>query len=142
MTAKRKTMNNNSHPSPEEREIPTILYIEDNQDNRKLVRRVLRASGFNVHGAPDGQSGLEYINDHTPDLILMDIHLPGMDGYTITRHLRRLERFVATPIIALTANVTAEDQRKSLEAGCDGFIQKPINVDSLPDQIRAYLARK
>lgn len=119
----------------------TILYIEDNQDNRKLVKRVLQAAGYTVHGAADGPSGFEYLQTHTPDLILMDIHLPGIDGYTMTRRLRQIDQFTQIPIIALTANVTKEDQQKSREAGTNGFIQKPINVDSLPDQIRAYLAK-
>ncbi|MBK8984692.1 MAG: response regulator [Chloroflexi bacterium] len=89
---------------------------------------------------PTAQPGFEYLQTHTPDLILMDIHLPGTDGYTLTRQLRQSEQFAAVPIITLTANVTKEDEQKSQEAGANGFIQKPINVDSLPDQIRTYLA--
>jgi len=119
---------------------PTILYIEDNQDNQKLVKRVLEAAGYIVHGAADSPSGFEYLQSHTPDLILMDIHLPGMDGYTMTRHLRQLDHFANIPIVTLTANVTKEDQDQSQAAGADGFIHKPINVDSLPDEIHAYLA--
>ncbi len=119
---------------------PTILYIEDNLDNQKLVMRVLQAAGYKVHGASDGPSGFAYLQTHTPDLILMDIHLPGMDGFTMTRQLRQNEQFAYTPIITLTANVTQEDQQRSREVGSNGFIQKPINVDSLPDQIQAFLA--
>ncbi|MCA9872163.1 MAG: response regulator [Anaerolineales bacterium] len=118
---------------------PTILYIEDNLDNRKLVKRVLQAAGYVVHGVADGPSGFEYLQSHIPDLILMDIHLPGMDGYTMTRQLRQLEQFTHVPIITLTANVTKEDQEESQQAGANGFIQKPISVDNLPDQIRSYL---
>jgi len=122
-------------------ETPVILYIEDNQDNRKLVKRVLKAAGYTVHGAADGPSGFEYLQTHIPDLILMDIHLPGIDGYTLTRRLRQIEQFSKIPIITLTANVTKEDQEQSREAGANGFIQKPIDVDSLPDQISTYLAK-
>jgi CheY-like chemotaxis protein len=134
------TSDKSNEPYPNEK--ATILYIEDNQDNRKLVKRVLQAAGFTVHGVADGPSGFEYLRTQTPDLILMDIHLPGMDGYTMTRSLRQFQKFAHIPIITLTANVTKEDQQKSLEAGSNGFIQKPINVDSLPDQIRAYLSEE
>ena len=132
--------NGNQPGAPRNNENASILYIEDNQDNRKLVKRVLQAAGFHVHGVADGPTGFEYLQTHTPDLILMDIHLPGTDGYTLTRQLRQSEQFAAVPIITLTANVTKEDEQKSQEAGANGFIHKPINVDSLPDQIRTYLA--
>ncbi|MBE2198702.1 MAG: response regulator [Anaerolinea sp.] len=124
------------------RDVPLILYVEDNVDNRKLVSRVLHASGFDFHGVGDGQAALAYLAEHTPDLILMDINLPKIDGYTLTQQLRQYENLVKTPIVALTANVMKADHEKSMEAGCDGFIQKPINVDRLPDQIRDYLSRK
>jgi two-component system, cell cycle response regulator DivK len=120
---------------------PMILYVEDNYDNRKLVSRVLTAYGFDMHGVPDGDAAFTFLADHTPDLILMDINLPGIDGYTITRQLRRMERFSHTPIVALTANVMKADREKSMAAGCNGFIQKPIDIDMLPQQIRAFLAK-
>ena len=116
-----------------------ILYIEDNSDNLKLVRRLLTAYGFDVRGATNSEAAFAFLETHTPDLILVDINLPGTDGYTITRRLRDDERFDQTPIIALTANVLQSDQQKSVEAGCDGFIHKPIDVDTLPDQIRHFL---
>lgn len=121
--------------------VPLILYVEDNLDNRKLVSRVLRASGFAFHGVGDGKAALAYIAEQTPDLILMDINLPEIDGYAMTTELRKLDKLANIPIVALTANVMKADREKSLEAGCDGFIQKPINVDRLPDQIREYLSR-
>jgi two-component system, cell cycle response regulator DivK len=116
-----------------------ILYIEDNSDNLKLISRVLTAYGFNMHGVTDGQAAFSFLEENTPDLILIDINLPGLDGYTITRQLRQMERFADTPIIALTANVMKADQEKSIEAGCNGFIQKPVDVDALPGQIRRFL---
>lgn len=120
---------------------PMILYVEDNYDNRKLINRVLTAYGFNMHGVANGHSALTFLEENTPDLILMDINLPGIDGYTITRQLRQMERFSHTPIVALTANVMKADQDKSIAAGCDGFIQKPVDIDILPDQIHAFLAK-
>jgi two-component system, cell cycle response regulator DivK len=118
-----------------------ILYIEDNLDNRELVSRVLQASGFIVHGVENGSRGLEFVAKQIPDLILMDLQLPEVDGYTITKEMRKMEKLSNTPIVALSANVLKEDREKSAAAGCDGFIHKPINVDLLPEQIQAYLSR-
>ncbi|MCI0394860.1 MAG: response regulator [Chloroflexi bacterium] len=121
---------------------PLILYVEDNPDNRLLVYRVLRAEGFNVETVPDGPSGLEFVENHIPDLILMDINLPKIDGYTMTARLKQRQELVNVPIIALTANVMKGDREKTIAAGCDGYIQKPINVDRLGDQIRAFLSNR
>ena len=118
---------------------PTILYIEDNPDNQKLVSRVLKAEGFTVLIAANPPDGFTILQNQTPDIILMDIHLPGTDGYTMTEQLRTKKHLNTVPIIALTANVTSDDKQKSLQAGCNGFIQKPINVDELPNQVRPYL---
>jgi two-component system, cell cycle response regulator DivK len=119
-----------------------ILYIEDNPDNRLLVYRVLNADGFVVHGVPDGPSGLDFVQEQTPDLILMDINLPQIDGYTMTSRLKQMKALANVPIIALTANVMKGDREKTIAAGCDGYIQKPINVDRLADQIRVFLAKR
>ena len=116
-----------------------ILYIEDNPDNRKLVSRILGAAGFTVHTANDGAAGLAYVEEHIPDLILVDLQLPEIDGLTVTRILRTMARLQDVPIVALTANVLKEDREQSLAAGCNGFIQKPISVDQLPLQIESYL---
>jgi two-component system cell cycle response regulator DivK len=120
---------------------PVILYIEDNHDNRKLVSRILQAAGFTVHGVIDGRSGLDFVQETKPDLILVDLQLPEIDGYTVTTELRKMEDLHNTPIVALTANVMKEDQERSFAAGCNGFIHKPINVDLLPEQVNTYLMR-
>lgn len=120
-------------------DIPVILYIEDNPDNRKLVQRILRAEGFEIHSVPDGQAGIEFLENQTPDLILMDINLPHMDGYTMTALLKQDPNLANVPIIALTANVMKGDREKTFEAGCDGYLQKPIDVDKLGDQIRSFM---
>ena len=119
---------------------PLILYIEDNIPNRELVKRVLEVEGYNVMEAPNGQIGLALARQHPPDLILMDINLPEMDGYTVTAQLRQISTLVNTPIVALTANVMRGDREKSLNAGCDGYIRKPVDIDKLPDQVATYLA--
>jgi two-component system cell cycle response regulator DivK len=116
-----------------------ILYIEDTFDNRILIKRILEASGYIVDEAPDGLTGIQIAMQNRPDLILMDINLPDIDGYEVTARLRQLEGFERIPIVALTANVLEGDRERSLNAGCDGYIPKPVDVDGLPDQIASYL---
>ncbi len=119
-----------------------ILYVEDNADNRMLVRRVLLASGYDFAEAASAQQALEYLDMHVPDLILMDVNMPDIDGYTLTTQLKAAPKFSQVPIIALTAYALKGDRERSLEAGCDGYIQKPIDVDGLPKQIQRFLAQK
>lgn len=116
-----------------------ILYVEDNEDNRLLVRRILEAEGFIVREAVDAAQAMQTLQTSTPDLILMDINLPEMDGYTLTSHLKADPKFWNIPIVALTANVMRGDKERTLEAGCDGYIQKPVDVDSLPDEVKLFL---
>jgi len=119
-----------------------ILYIEDNAENRLLVKRILMAEGYTVLEAASASQAVNVISGRTPDLILMDINMPDVDGYTLTTRLKALPALVYTPIIALTANVMKGDRERSLQAGCDGYIQKPIDVDGLPRQIARFLAIK
>lgn len=116
-----------------------ILYVEDNHENRTLIKRVLEAEGYTVDEAADGLSGLKIAQENRPDLILLDINLPDIDGYEATTRLRTMNGVSSVPIVALTANVMQGDREKALEAGCDGYIQKPIDVDQLPHQIESYL---
>lgn len=117
----------------------TILYVEDDANNRTLIRRVLGAEGFTVHEAASAASALELLKTLHPDLILMDINLPIMDGYTLTAQIRRLPAMSAIPILALTANVMQGDRERSLQAGCDGYIQKPIDIDTIADQVQKFI---
>jgi two-component system, cell cycle response regulator DivK len=119
---------------------PTILYVEDNPENRLLVRRVLMAEGFNVLEADNAMHALKTLHDQKPDLILMDINLPEMDGYALTHQIKNTPGLRDVPIIAMTANVMKGDRERTLEAGCDGYIQKPVDVDNLTNQINRYLA--
>jgi two-component system cell cycle response regulator DivK len=118
-----------------------ILYIEDNPENRLLMRRVLMAEGYVVEEAGDGNSGLQKAAESPPDLILMDINLPEIDGYEVTARLKQLPNLTGVPIIAVTANVMKGDREKTLAAGCDGYIQKPIDIDLLPGQIESFLKK-
>ncbi len=116
-----------------------ILYIEDNPGNRMLVRRILLVEDYVVIEAEDGRTGIELALREIPDLILMDMNLPEVDGYELTKQIRAIPEIKKIPIIAMTANVMLGDKEKTLEAGCDGYIPKPIDVDELPRQIRRFL---
>jgi two-component system cell cycle response regulator DivK len=117
----------------------TVLYIEDNPENRLLVKRVLEAEGYKIVEADSGTDGLTKAETMRPDLILMDINLPEMDGYELTRRLKQMRHLNGVPVVAMTANVMKGDREKTLAAGCDGYIQKPIDVDQLPVQIAHFL---
>jgi len=119
----------------------TILYIEDNSDNRKLVRRVLEVEGYAVVEARDGLEAIECLETKPIDLALMDINMPDTDGYTLTARIKAMPRFARLPILAVTANVMRGDRERSLQAGCDGYIQKPIDIDTLSQQIERFLTR-
>ena len=119
----------------------TILYVEDNPDNRNLIRRVLEADGYSVIDAINASQAIEKLEKNRVDLILMDINMPDMDGYTLTTKIKGIQIFSKIPIVAVTANVMHGDREKSLEAGCDGYIQKPIDIDTLTQQIERFMTR-
>ncbi|MBV6452301.1 MAG: response regulator [Anaerolineae bacterium] len=120
----------------------TILYVEDNPDNRMLVRRVLLAEKYTLMEAINAGQALDMLQSSRPDLILMDINMPDMDGYSLTSQIKSMSGFERVPIVAITANVMRGDREKTLEAGCDGYIQKPIDIDQLTREIEKYLARR
>jgi two-component system cell cycle response regulator DivK len=120
----------------------TILYVEDNPDNRNLIRRVLNAEGYSVIEAVNATQAFEKLEAGGIHIILMDINMPDMDGYTLTAKIKSMEKFSKIPIIAVTANVMRGDREKSLDAGCDGYIQKPIDIDTLTQQIERIVTRR
>lgn len=120
----------------------TVMYVEDNLENRILVRRVLMAEGYDVLEAGSAQEALQILQEQVPDIILVDINMPEVDGYTLTRTIRSMPGLANVPIVALTANVLRGDREKSLEAGCDGYIQKPVDIDVLPLQVERYLRKR
>lgn len=117
----------------------TVLYIEDDIASQRLVERVLQSRGYRVFVASNGVDGLRIAKDERPQLILMDINLPGMNGKEITTRLRSLAHFSHTPIVALTANTSPGSRQQALAAGCSGFLTKPINVAEFPRQVEAFL---
>src|SRR5579859_3228388 len=121
-----------------------ILYIEDNADNQRLVQRVLEARGYRVAIADTGPQGLIAAQQTAPVLILVDINIPGLDGYETTTRLRAAEygKGRSTPIVALTADNRPGTRERSLTAGCDGYITKPIDARKFPEQISEFIAGK
>ena len=119
----------------------TILYVEDNPDNRMLVRRILLSEDYSLLEATNAAEALEVLKTAKPDLILMDINMPDMDGYTLTAKIKKMPGFEKLPILALTANVMRGDKEKVLEAGCDGYIQKPIDFDELLREVERFTSR-
>jgi two-component system cell cycle response regulator DivK len=120
----------------------TILYVEDNPDNRLLVKRILLSEDYSLLEANDAADALNVLKTTHPDLILMDINMPDMDGYTLTAKIKSLPGFERVPIVALTANVMRGDKEKTLEAGCDGYIQKPLDIDQLTREIEKFISRR
>jgi two-component system cell cycle response regulator DivK len=103
---------------------------------------VLEAEGYTVIEAINAKQALEKLENHPIDLVLMDINMPDMDGYTLTARIKTIEQFSGIPIVAVTANVMRGDREKSLGAGCDGYIQKPIDIDTLSQQIERFILRR
>ena len=116
----------------------TILIIEDNEQNLYLLRFILEAHGYGVEAALDGQEGIDKAVRLKPELILLDVQLPVMDGYTVARHLRGNPDLAGTPIIAVTSYAMPGDREKALESGCTGYIEKPINPDTFVAQVEAH----
>ena len=118
----------------------TVLYIEDNLYSRLLVKRILEAKNIAVVEAENGLNGVSQAEQLCPDLIIIDLNLPDIDGYEVAKRLRRMPQLIETPIIALTANATRQqDQEKTLAVGYNGYIQKPIDIETLQKQIAAFL---
>jgi two-component system cell cycle response regulator DivK len=116
-----------------------ILVVDDNKDSRELVVKILRAKGHQLCEAVDGEDALEKVTAEHPDLILMDISLPKIDGHEVTRRLKSNARFASIPVIALTAHAMKGDREKALAAGCEGYISKPINIREFYNQIKEFL---
>jgi len=116
-----------------------ILIVEDNEANRLLASAVLERDGFSVEMAGNSQEALEILAAREPDLILMDVQLPGVDGLSLTRKLKQDEKTAAIPVVALTALAMLGDKERTLEAGCSGYISKPINTRTFANEVRQFL---
>ena len=116
-----------------------ILVIEDQEDNRQIVRDLVTASGYELIEATTGEEGVEAAARERPDLILMDIQLPGIDGYEVTRRIKADPKLSKIPIIAVTSYALSGDDKKAFAAGCDGYVTKPYSPRLLLAKIREYL---
>jgi signal transduction histidine kinase/CheY-like chemotaxis protein len=119
-----------------------ILHVEDNPENRMLVRAILEAEGYTIIDAEDGLSGIEAAIREEPALILLDVNLPAMDGYEVVAIIKSFPAFANTPVIAVTAYAMEGDRQRTLVAGCDGYIRKPIDVDTFPRQVAEFMSGK
>lgn len=118
-----------------------ILVIEDNEQNLYLVRFILEKNEYQVHAAMDGQSGIEMANQLKPDLILLDIQLPVMDGYTVAKNLRSNPDLSHIPIVAVTSHAMVGDRDKAMAVGCNGYIEKPINPNTFMSEVELHLSK-
>ncbi len=118
-----------------------ILVIEDTEDNRQIVRDLLESAGYALIEALDGLEGVAAAEREHPDLILMDIQLPGIDGYEATRRIRAVPALATVPIIAVTSYALSGDEAKARAAGCDGYVAKPFSPRQLLAKIREFLPR-
>ena len=116
-----------------------IVLIEDNEQNRYLVSYILQARGWEVLHAYDGPSGLALAASSDPALILLDVQLPGMDGYAVARALRADPTLDAVPVVAVTSYAMAGDRERCLEAGCNGYLEKPIDPQTFAEQVEAFI---
>jgi two-component system, cell cycle response regulator DivK len=117
-----------------------ILVIEDNAKNLKLVRDVLCHDGYDVIEAGTAEDGIKLAIERRPSLVLMDIQLPGMDGLEAVRMLKQSERTASVPVVAVTAFAMKDDRKRALDAGFDGYLEKPISLQSLRAEVRSFLA--
>ncbi len=119
-----------------------VLIVEDNRDNRELVVKVLKNKGYLTVEAVDGEEAIEKALAEKPDLILLDISLPKLDGYEVARLLKGREDFQDVPIVAFTAHAMKGDREKVIVAGFEGYISKPVNIRELPNQIKSFIRGK
>ena len=117
-----------------------VLYVEDNPRNLRLVRKFLEHAGYEVIEATTGMDGVKLAREQKPDLLLMDINLPDIDGLEATRRLKTSAETKSTPIIALTANAMHGDRERCLAGGCDGYVPKPINKKELLETVKEFVA--
>ena len=117
-----------------------ILVVEDNERNLKLLRDVLEYAGYDVRVARTAEDGIVLAVKEPPDLVLMDLQLPGIDGTEALRRLRENPRTADIPVVAVTAQAMKQDRERALEAGFDGYVEKPISVRAFPEQVRSFLS--
>ena len=117
----------------------SILVIEDDQDNLELIQFLLNKAGYHVLTARDGHQGLEQIHTHAPDLVLLDLAIPGIDGWHLAHMIRSNPDTAAIPIVAVSAHILPRDRQEALQAGCNGFLNKPLDVANFVAHVETFL---
>jgi CheY-like chemotaxis protein len=117
----------------------TVLLVEDNEDNLVVYRTILEHVGYRVLEARDGEQGVDSATEHHPDMILMDISIPKIDGWEATRRLKADEETREIPIVALTAHALEEDREKAIQAGCDGYLAKPVEPRRVVEEVQRFI---
>lgn len=125
-----------------EKMVKKVMIVDDKEDSRVLAAKVLKRHGYEIIGAGSGEEAIRLAGKEIPDLILMDVRLPGgISGLEATQRIKAVPELCHIPIVAMTASVRPEDQMKALNEGCDGFIPKPIDIDALPGQVAGFISR-
>ncbi len=119
----------------------TVLIVEDNANNRMIMRDLMEVQGHRTLEAVDGAEGLAMALEHRPDLILMDVQLPGMDGYEVTRRLKAQDETKHIPIVAVTSYAMKGEEERAREAGCDAYVSKPIDIRKLIETVQRFLPK-
>jgi len=120
----------------------SVIIIEDNKLNSKLAQKVLESANYSVFLFDSAEAALDNIKRIQPDIILLDLQLPGISGYDFARQVRRFEHFKNIPLVAISANVREEDKTKAYDSGCDGFIEKPVNTRTLAAEVQSFIEGK
>ena len=119
-----------------------IIVIEDDADNMELIKFLLNKAGYDVLSAMDGYQGLELIRSQTPDLVLLDLAIPGIDGWHVARQIRQDEKTASIPIVAVSAHILPRDRQEAIQAGCNGFLNKPLDVVNFSANVEEFLQKK
>ena len=116
-----------------------ILVIEDDEDNMELIKFLLSKADYEVLTASNGNEGLRLVNENKPDLVLLDLAIPGIDGWNLAKHIRNAPDISHTPVVAVSAHILPRDRQEAIDAGCNGFLNKPLDVANFITSVESYL---
>ncbi|WP_019499868.1 response regulator [Pseudanabaena sp. PCC 6802] len=128
-------------PEPSSKQLPTLLVVEDAPDNLALIEQIFDGSDYIIQSAHDGMAAMAWLEQNMPDLILLDLSLPAMDGWEVARRLKADDRTKDIPIVAITANAMLGDKEAAIAAGCDDYLPKPLDIEQLENRVTYWLSR-
>jgi two-component system, cell cycle response regulator DivK len=126
-------------PEPSAKQIPTLFVVEDAPDNLALIEQIFDGLGYIIQSAQDGMAAMAWLEQNMPDLILLDLSLPAMDGWEVARRLKANDRTRNIPIVAITANAMIGDKEAAIAAGCDDYLSKPLDIEQLENRVKYWL---